>query len=185
MRVRQFNPCTFACAQSASRARAGAARLGGASPLTKARIPVNSRRMDILPAVLLSPAISLGSRLSSWVESSSAAVGARTAPTGHANSLPTVRELEVRGTVEELGLMARAGQAPSPAAGHGFAAHTPTSPAYDVGRSSSSRSEQIPLSVGTVDALETVLRPKAIRSSRRHVDRKRLNLKSSLQRGAV
>jgi hypothetical protein len=146
---------------------------------------MTSRRLVLLPAALLDTAISLGFWLGGWVKTGSSAASAQAAPNTHANSLPTVRELEVRSTVDQLGLVARAGQAPSSPAGHGSAARTPTSPAHDVSRSSSSRSEQIPLSVGTVEAPQTVLRPEAVRTPRRHLDGKSLNLKSSLQRGAA
>ena len=151
----------------------------------KASTPVTSRRLVLLLAALLDPAIPLGFWLGSWVKTGSSAAGAQAAPNTPANPLPTVREREVRGTVEQLGLMARAGQAPSSPAGHGSAARTPTSPAHDVSRSSSSRSEQIPLSVRAVEAPQTVLRPEAVRIPRRHLDGKSLNLKSSLQRGAA
>jgi len=45
MSVRQFNPCTFTCAQSTSRARAGAARLDGASPPVEGELSMTPRRL--------------------------------------------------------------------------------------------------------------------------------------------
>lgn len=144
---------------------------------------MTSRRLVLLPAALIDPAISLGFWLGSWVKTGSSAASAQAAPNTHANSLPTVRELEVRSAVDQLGLMARAGQAPGSPATPGSTARTWMSLAHGVSRSSSSRSEQIPLLVGAVKALRSALQHWVIRSCRTRLGRRSLNPYLSLDGG--
>ena len=146
---------------------------------------MTSRRLVLLPAALLDTAISLGFWLIESVKTGSSAACTQAMPGTAAHSTPTLRERAFRGTVDQLGLLARAGQAPSSPAGHASAVRTPTSPAYDVSRSSSSRSEQIPLLVGAVKALRSALQHRVIRSCRTRLGRGSLNPYLSLDGGVA
>lgn len=146
---------------------------------------MTSRRLVRVAAALLDTAISLGFWLSSWVNAGSCAAGTEAAPGTTADSIPTVGEREFRGTVDHRGPVAPAVHAPTAPAAHGSAVRTWTSIAHGVSRSSSSRSEQIPLSVGAVEAPRSALQHGVFLTRRGRLGRKSLNPNLSLDGGVA
>lgn len=146
---------------------------------------MTSRQLVLLPAALLDTAISLGSWLIEWVKTASPAAGTQAVPGTAADSIPTVRERAFRGIVLHRGPLALAGQAPGSPATPGSTARTWMSLAHGVSRSSSSRSEQIPLLVGAVKALRSALQHRVIRSCRTRIGRRSLNPYLSLEGGVA
>jgi hypothetical protein len=147
--------------------------------------PVTSRRLVRVAAALLDTAISLGFWLSGWVHAGSCAAVAQTSPGTAASSIPTVRELDVRGTFDQRGPLAPLAHAPSSPAAQGASANTWTPVAQDGSRSSSSRSEQIPLSVGAVEALRSALQHGVFLTRGGRLGRRSLNPHLSLDGGVA
>jgi hypothetical protein len=146
---------------------------------------VTSRRLVLLPAALLDPAISLGFWLGGLVKTGSCAAIAQASPGTAAGSIPTVRELDVRGTFDQRGPLAPVAHAPSSPAAQGASANTWTPVAQDGSRSSSSRSEQIPLSVGGVEALRSALQHGVFLTRRGRPGCRSLNPRLSLAGGVA
>ena len=133
------------------------------------------RQLVLLPAALLDAAISLGFWLSGWVKTGSSAAGAHAVANAAADSIPTVGTCEFRGTVDLPRSIARAGHTPVSAAVPGTTARARMSFARGVSRSNSSRSEQIPLSVGAVEALGSPLQNGVFPTGEARLGRKSLN----------
>lgn len=146
---------------------------------------MTSRRLVLLAAALLDTAISLGFSLSSWVKTGSSAAVAQASPGTAPDSIPTDRELDVRGTFDQRGPLAPVAHAPSSPAAQGASANTWMPVAQDGSRSSSSRSEQIPLSVGAVEALRSVLQHGVFLTRGGRLGRRSLNPRLSLDGGVA
>ena len=146
---------------------------------------MTSRRLVLLPAALLDTAISLGFWLIESVKTGSSAACTQAMPGTAAHSTPTLRERAFRGTVDHRGPLARAGQTPGSPATPGSTSLSWMSFAHGVSRSSSSRSEQIPLLVGAVKALRSALQHRVIRSCRTRLGRGSLNPYLSLDGGVA
>jgi hypothetical protein len=125
---------------------------------------MTSRRLVLFPAALLETAISLGFWLIASVQTGSSAAGTQAMPGTAAHSIPTLRERAFRGTVDHPGPLAPAGQTPGSPATPRSTARSWMSFARGGSRSSSSRSEQIPLLVGALEALRSALQHRLIRS---------------------
>jgi hypothetical protein len=143
MSVRQINPCTFTCVQSASRACAGAARLDGASPARKL------------------------------------------APSALRVSLPIERPFGSRGTRDQLGRIPRGDRARISQDTHGASLYSLPALGAAARRSSSSRSQQIPLLVRRLTALYSALESAVLLTSLGRFGRKSLNSTLSLQGGVA
>jgi hypothetical protein len=146
---------------------------------------MTSRRLVLLPAALLDTAISLGFWLSGLANPNSSADGTQAAPRTAADSIPTVRKREVRGTFDQRGPLTSVAQAPSSPAAPGAVANTWTTVTHDGSRSSSSRSEQIPLSVGAAEALRSALQHGVCPTRRGRLGRRSLNPNLSLDGGVA
>jgi hypothetical protein len=145
---------------------------------------MTSRRLVLLPAALLVTAISLAFWLNGWVGATSYAAGtppfAKTALGGSADSIPTVRTPGFGGAIDQRAVTVRAGRTTVSLAAQGGAAEPWTPFAHGVSRSTSSRSEQITLSVGRVEEARTLLPGPGIRTWLGRLEPTSLNPTSSL-----
>ena len=146
---------------------------------------MTSVRLVLLATALLDTAISLGFWLSGSAKTGSSAAGTQAAPGTAADSIPTVRTREARSTFDQRGPLASVAQAPSSPAARGAVANTWAPVAPDGSRSSSSRSEQIPLSVGAAEALRSALQHGVCLTRRGRLGRRSLNPCLSLDGGVA
>jgi hypothetical protein len=118
---------------------------------------VTSQRLLHLATTLLDAAISLGIRLGGSGKTDTSAAGMEAAALAAANSIRTVREPELHSSAGRRGPIAAVRPAPSLPPAHGSTGNTRTSLPPELSRSSSSRSEQIPLLVTVLKGLRSAL----------------------------
>jgi hypothetical protein len=144
---------------------------------------MTSRRLFLLLAALLDSAFSLAFWLSDRITSASSAAATELARSRPSDSLPTVRPLGLDGTLDQLGRPARAGRAPISPDAHGSGLYTLPPLASGVGRSNSSRSQQIPLLAGGLKTLSSALQNPVFLTHLERLGRKSLNPSLSLHGG--
>ena len=141
---------------------------------------MTSQRLLQLATTLVDAAISLGIRLGSLGKTDTSAARTEASAHAHADAIRTVRELESRGSAGRRGPLAAFRPAPSSPPAHGSTANTGASLARELSRSSSSRSEQIPLLVTGLKGLRSALQHRVNRSQAARFGRMSLNQYLSL-----
>jgi len=185
MSVRQSNPCTFTCAQGASRARAGDARLDGACAPETGELAMTSRRLVLTAADPLVSAVSLAFCLSSWAKTDACAAPAgrfvQVAPGAATRSISTLPGQGFGAGACLPRPPVRTGRTAVSPIARGTSAHTWTSLPDAVSSSAWSGSEQIPLLVGLANAAKNVLRRMETRPLGRSLNSESLNRNLSLE----
>jgi hypothetical protein len=151
--------------------------------------PMTCRRLVPAAADHLVTAISLAFWLSSWAKIGPYVAGtpalAKAALRIGPDPLPTVREPDSTGAVDQHGPTVSAGRAAVSLIPPGTPARAWTPRANRGNHSTSSGSEQIPLLVGALGRPETGLRRTEVRTRRGQFDGRSLNPKLSLERSVA